>query len=143
MSEPLKLTAADAEDLAIISSCLQDAIVPIVEMTYLADERSFVFIASRFGWEDAAGAPDDGAVYERINVAVQFDGVSAVKRRNVDQSLRRTMLSLLAIQPGQGYIDLIFAGGGMIRLESEAIHCRLDDLDHRWPTRWKPSHEQS
>lgn len=143
MSAPLKLTATDAEDLAIISSCLQDAIVPIVEMTYLAEEHSFVFIVSRFGWEGATGAPAEGAVYERVNAAVRFNGITAVKRRNVDQNRRGTMLSLLAIQPGQGYIDLIFSGGGTIRLDTDGIDCRLDDLDHRWPTRWKPQHEQS
>ena len=141
MSAALKLAARDEEDLAIISSCLQDAIVPLVEMTYLAGERSFVFIASRFGWEDATAPPAKGAVYERINCAVRFDGIGSVRRRDVDQRDTHAILSLLAIRPGQGYIDLIFSGGGTIRLEAGAIDCRLDDLDHRWPTRWRPSHE--
>ncbi len=150
MSAPLKLTARDEEDLAIVSSCLQDAIVPAVEMKFLPAERCFILISSRFGWEDAAGDATgdttgdaaEGKVYERVNCAVRFDGVASVKHRNIDRNARNAILSLLAIRPGRGYIDLIFSGGGMIRLAAGAIDCRLDDLDHRWPTRWKPSHDQ-
>ncbi len=142
MSAPLKLSAADEEDLAIISACLQDAIVPILEMTFLPDARCFVFIASRFGWEHPGGDTPRGRFYERINCAVRFDGVTSVKRRGIDQTDRRTILSLLAIRLEGAYIDLVFSGGGVIRLRAGAIDCRLDDLDQRWPTRWKPHHEQ-
>ncbi len=142
MSAPLKLSARDEEDLAIISSCLQDAIVPVVEMTFLPDEQSFLFIASRFGWEGTEGDMAGRKVYERINCAVRFNGVASVKRRDIDQTGRDAILSLLAIRPNREYIDLIFSGGGMIRLAAGAIDCRLDDLDHRWPTRWRPSHDQ-
>ena len=142
MSTPLKLSAGDEEDLAIISSCLQDAIVPVVEMKFLPDERCFVFIASRFGWENPAGDTAGGKVYERTNCAVRFNGVASVKRRGIDQADRRAILSLLAIRPDGEYIDLVFSGGGAVRLAAGAIDCRLDDLDHRWPTRWRPRHEQ-
>ena len=52
------------------------------------------------------------------------------------------VLSLLAIRAGPGYIGLVFSGGGEIRLEAGEISCRMDDLDHRWPTRWRPDHER-
>ena len=135
MNAPLKLFARDEDDLAVVSSFLQDAIVPVVEMKFLPDERWF-------GWEDSEAETGADAVYERINCAVQFDGVDAARHRGIDPSDRRTILSLLAIRPGESYIELIFSGGGTIRLATGAIDCRLDDLDHRWPTRLRPHHER-
>ena len=59
MSSPglLKLRAHDAEDLAVVSALLQDAIVPAKEMTFLADERRFVMVANRFMWERQPDSP--------------------------------------------------------------------------------------
>ena len=68
--------------------------------------------------------------------------VSAVKRRNMDPARLTGVLSLLAIRPEAGYIDLIFSGGGTIRLMTEGVACRIDDLDLSWPTRLKPRHPE-
>ena len=54
-------------------------------------------------------------------------------------------LELLAINfepaelPG-GYVTLIFAGGGAIRLNVEFIEAELRDLGPIWKTRAKPEH---
>src|SRR5260370_7067427 len=58
----LKLRAEDAEDLAVISACLQDALVAVRDLAYAPQERSFLFVANRFRWENGlrpapAGAP--------------------------------------------------------------------------------------
>ena len=37
-----RLSARSVEDLAVIAALLQDAIVPLGDMAYIADERSFV-----------------------------------------------------------------------------------------------------
>jgi hypothetical protein len=47
----LKLSARDAEDLAVISACAQDALVPIGEMTYLPAEERFLLALNRFRWD--------------------------------------------------------------------------------------------
>ncbi len=142
MSNPLRLAATDAEDLAIVSSCLQDAAVPIGEMSYLAGEGVFAFVCSRFAWEGASDGLAAGVPYERINCAVSFHNVAGVKRRGFDPRRRDSVLALLAIRAGDGYIDLIFSGSADIRLEASGIACRMDDLDHRWPTRWRPNHDR-
>lgn len=143
MSDPLKLVAADEEDLEIVSSFLQDAAVPLSEMSYIVEERLFAFVCSRFSWEGAAGDGPPGRVYERVNCAVRFAGVAKVTQRGIDRSRREAVLSLLAIRAGPGYIGMVFSGGGEIRLEAAEISCCIDDLDHRWPTRWRPDHERS
>lgn len=134
----LKLRAVDAEDLAVVSACLQDAIVAVADMVWEAEERRFVLVASRFCWEGCRDA--DGADLERVHAGLRFDGVTAVRHRGIDRSKRDEMLALLAMHPVDGGIHLEFAGGGTIRLEAEGILCHLQDLDEPWPTQWRPSH---
>ena len=58
MTGPLKIIARDAEDLTVVSACLQDALIPLNEMRYLPQERRFIMVANRFRWERAAKGGD-------------------------------------------------------------------------------------
>ncbi len=153
----LKLRATDGEDLAVLSAALQDSIVPVMDMTYLAEDRRFVMVVNRFKWEaaddagDPGGAGDppagDGAAqaYQRTHCGVSFFGVEHVRLRHVDLSRRQDMLSLLSVEMAEGGVRLVFAGGGEIRLDlaggSEAhLDCRLVDLGEPWPTSNLPRH---
>lgn len=157
MSGPLKLRAEDAEDLDIVSACLQDAIVPLSDMEYLPEERRFVLVVNRFRWENcpesadmAAGAPargpgdasfgDGAGLYERINCGVAFDGVEAVRRCGLDPRDRARMLELLSMRIETGSVTLEFAGQAALRLEGAKITCRLADVGDPWPTQWRPRH---
>ncbi len=140
MNPKLALIARDAEDLEVISSILQDAIVPMNEITFIENEGRFVLVASRFCREDR-GARD--GVFERVSCALRFDRIDGVRRRNLDPARLSGVLSLLAIRREAEYIDLIFSGDTTIRLMTDEIACRLDDLDLRWPTRLKPDHPDS
>src|SRR5260221_7002933 len=123
---PLKLRARAADDLTVLSACLQDAILPIGDMEYEPDARRFVMVANRFCWERAnPGA----AIFERVNCGVTFDGVNAVKLRGIDRQDRSQMLSLLAVTatdlPGGVAITLVCADDRDIRLEADTIAVRL------------------
>ena len=48
MAERLRLRAVDPDDLSVIAACLQDALIPLSEMAYLADQRRFVAAFTRF-----------------------------------------------------------------------------------------------
>jgi len=138
MSDKLKLKARDAEDLAIISSILQDAVIPITEMRYLESENRFALVASRFRWEHCESG--DCSAYERINCGVLFDDVKGVKVRNLDLADRGQTLDLLALAPEPGAIRLTFGGAAELRLEVGSILCHLEDIGEPWPTRWRPGH---
>ena len=144
MNQPslLKLRAADREDLQILSACLQDAVIAIKEMTYLPGEKRFVFVANRFRWEDSdRPTPAEGAaIYERIHCGICFDKVNAVRQQGLVQQRKGQIVSLLAIETGDGVIDLRFSAGIVIRLEVDGILCHLQDLDEPWPTQWRPNH---
>jgi len=138
----LKLRAADAEDLAVISAILQDALVTVGEIAYLTAERQFVLIANRFRWEPAQRATR--ADFERTLSGLCVDHVKSVQRRGFSPREDDRILVLLAIRPdpeeAPTALLLDFAGGSSIRLEVDRIMCHLDDLSEPWPTRWRPKH---
>ena len=136
----LRLRAEDHDDLAVISACLQDALVSVADLAYDRDEQKFMLVANRFRWECAGDA--DGAEFERILCGLSFDGVEHVAFRGFRRSERERILSLLAIRPENGgaAVDLAFAGGATVRLKATQIRCRLRDLGEPWPTSWQPGH---
>ena len=157
MSGALKLRAEDAEDYGVIAACLQDALVPVGEMQYLADEKAFVLVANRFRWENCSEAfdsppaqapqaevPDAMFVacqaYERVNCALRIDGVAQVKRRGFAPKDRARVLEILHITTAPGAVELLFAGDAAVRLEGEGLVCRLQDMGEPWPTLWRPRH---
>lgn len=147
----LKLRADDAEDLAIVSAQLQDAIVPIGDMAFLAPQRRFVMVANRFMWE--VGAVDDevesseddteeiGPVFLRCNCGVRFEGVTGVSSQGLDLKDRGLILELLAIRWENGVTELDFSGDSKLRLEMKRPVCLIEDIGEPWPTTRKPSHE--
>ena len=143
MTEKLKLRAADAEDLAVVSSLLQDAVLPFGDMIFEPTVNRFVMVVTRFRWEDAEGPRVEGRIYERVHTGVRFEAVKAVHLMNIDQSRKSQILDLLSVKAEEGQILLIFAGGGIIRLEIDGILCHMEDIDEPWPTQWKPSHSDA
>ena len=52
----LKLIALDEQDLEIVSSHLQDAVVRVGDLAYVPSQKRFAAILNRFNWEKAAKA---------------------------------------------------------------------------------------
>jgi len=155
MSGRLKLRATDEEDLAVLAACLQDALLPIGDMSFQPEERRFIFVANRFRWETSeSGGPapaepeggdaryeDGGPVYERTNCGVWFEEVNAVRTRGIDLRDRGRILELLTLRFEDGAVLMICAGGATIRLEVSALRCFLEDIGESWPTLWRPGHD--
>jgi hypothetical protein len=144
----LRLRAEDAEDLAVISACLQDALVSVRDLAYDRDGRIFVLVANRFRWEGGAIGKGARRPFERTLCGVSFDEIDGVVYRGFHRSEEDRILSLLAIRPMRGpgksstgaTIDLEFAGDATIRLTAAAIRCRVRDFGEPWPTVWQPGH---
>jgi hypothetical protein len=136
------MRAEDRDDLAVVSACLQDAVALVREMTYLPGERRFVMVFNRFRWEQAEPeqAEDGRPIYERVHCGVCFEKVNAVRQIGLDQRNAGQIAALLAIEPVDGRVDLVFSGGAAVRLEVETLLCHLQDLDEPWPTRSRPAH---
>lgn len=140
----LKLIALDADDLAVVSAHVQDAVAKVGDLTYQPGDKRFVAPLHRFAWEIDAGRfrkPHN----ERRNSVLHFDGVTGVKIAGIDRNKKQDVLSLLAIQfePGDapgGIIELLFAGGGAIRLDVDYVEARLTDLGGAWEASSRPKH---
>ena len=143
--EPLKLRAEDADDLAVISACLQDALVVVGDFAFDRDVHRFMFVANRFRWEGGLRPAAGEGGFERTLCGIAFDEVTAVSYRGFRRADGERILSLLAVQPQTGerggVIDLEFAAGATVRLEVGRIACRLRDLGAPWPTQWLPGHD--
>jgi hypothetical protein len=143
-SERLKLVAFDEEDLAVVSACVQDAVLKVGDLVYQPKQRRFALGMNRFIWEKAAdGSRKD---FERRRAALTFDRVLSVKTSNIRRDRPDAVLDLLALSfeatdAPAGIVTIVFAGGGAVRLEVEVIETRLADLGAAWATRAKPSHE--
>jgi hypothetical protein len=137
----LKLRAEDTEDLAVISACLQDALVPVRDLAYVPEDRAFLFVANRFRWENGLSPAPGEAGFERILCGITFSEVAAVSYNGFRRSEDGRILSLLAIRPEDGAVHLEFSGGATIRLEVARILCLATDLGEPWPTQWQPRHD--
>jgi hypothetical protein len=139
---PLRLLAEDAEDLAVISAALQDAIGQIGDIAYEPAERRVTLVLNRFRWESGEGAS------ERVRAGLQFGSVLAVKARKLKRDQPDAVVELLAadFEPGEspgGRVLLRFCGGGDLRLEVECIDAALADLSEPWPARRAPAHDET
>ena len=139
---PLRLRAEDAEDLAVISAVVQDALVSVQDLTYDRGANRFTLVANRFRWEGQPDGPRGAPAYERTVCAITFEAVKGVSYRGFRRRDDERILSLLAIRPSEaGTIELEFSGGAALRLAVGAIRVRARDVGEPWPTVWQPDHE--
>jgi hypothetical protein len=130
VSPNLKLIALDADDLAVISTHVQDARVQISDIIWRQGEKRLVIGMNRLDWEQTLAGQ---TTPRRLVAALRFDRVLACKSRNIDLADPMRMLDLVGIEfhpseaPG-GNALLIFAQGGALRLDLECLECELTDL---------------
>jgi hypothetical protein len=130
---PLHLVARDADDLAVVSALIQDAVFPITEMRWQKGRRRLALLVNRFRWEDREAAARAGRGYERVQALLVIDEALSVQSQGIDRLDRDTVLSLMSVtfQPGTegaGRLLLVLAGDGAIALEVEALEVTLKDV---------------
>ena len=145
---PLRLVAQDAEDLKIISSLVQDAVLPVTELKYDARRRRFAMLVNRFRWEDRNEAEQVGRAYERVRSVLVVEDVRKVQSSGFDRAEKDLVVSLLSIsfEPGEdgtGRVILTLAGDGAVALDVEALEARLEDVTrpYRAPSGKVPTHD--
>lgn len=146
--EPLRLVAQDAEDLKVISTLVQDAVLPVTELKYDAKRRRFALLLNRFRWEDRQEAERVGRAYERVRSVLVVEDVLKVQSFGFDRTDKDLVLSLLSLDfapdtDGAGRLTLTLAGDGAIALGVEALEIRLDDVTrpYRAPSGKAPRHD--
>jgi hypothetical protein len=141
----LRLAAADAQDLEILSARLQDAAGKLKNFIWLPKKRRFAAVVNRLQWEDGGRT--------RVRAGLHFDGVLKVQSSMVKLGAGEAVVSLLAVtfapntakeneegDPG-GVIEIVLAGGGAIRLTVECIDAELADITGSWAAMGVPDHD--
>jgi hypothetical protein len=136
----LRLLAQDAEDLAVISAALQDAVGLVGDIAFDAKAQRLTLALNRFRWENGVRAK------ERVRTGLQFGSVLSVQTKNLRRDAKDAVVELLAVQfePGEapgGVVHLVFAGGGDLRARVECIDVVTADLTVPWPTPRRPDHK--
>jgi len=141
--KPLRLRAFDAEDLGVISSLVQDAVLPMDQLHWDRKRRRLAVLINRFRWErGAAMAP------ERVQSVLAIEDVAKVSSQGADLGAKSNVSSVLSIsfetgQDGSGNVVLILAGGGALRADVEALEVTLRDVTRPYsaPSGARPSHD--
>jgi hypothetical protein len=138
----LRLIALDADDLAVLSMHVQDAVLKVEDINWLPKEKRFILAMNRFAWE----APKERrSEHQRRRSALYLARVEAVRSTGVSREAPGAVLNLLAVrfEPGDapsGDVVLDFAGGATIRLTVECLEAQLTDLGPAWSTPYMPRH---
>lgn len=142
----LKLIAFDADDLAVISAHLQDALLKVGDIAYLPRQKRFAAVGCRFDWTRVLSG-DASQPFTRCEAALRLERVLGAQVTGLDLEHKDEVLSLLAVQftprgpdDPEGHVTLYFAGGGAIRLHVECIEAELRDIGDPWQTPHKPEH---
>ena len=140
--EPVKFVALDRDDLEVVSTHLQDALVKVADVIWRPQEKRLVVALSRFDWVSAEGSKPE---LRRCRAALRFERVSCCKCRDLNPAGKDAVLNLLAVEfaetdPPRGVVTLIFSGGGMLRLEVECLEAELADIGPSWPAGLRPVH---
>jgi hypothetical protein len=135
----LKLLAQDADDLAVISAALQDAVAKIGDIRWDASARTLTLACNRFRWESGAKKG------QRIRSALQLGDVTGVQARKLRRDAKGAVVELLSVafEPGEapgGAVLLTFAGGGDLKVSVDCLDVILADVSEPWATPRKPGH---
>jgi hypothetical protein len=141
-SDPLKLAVLDEEDLEIVATHLQDAVVKVADVIWQPQARRLVIGLNRFDWEQAIGEKPQNC---RRRSALRFDRVQSFKCRGVSPAGKEGILNLLTVEfqetdAPSGVVTLIFSGEAALRLEVECLEAELVDLGPVWNCTGRPVH---
>ena len=119
-----KIIANDHEGLQMISACISGSKTKVDNIKYLASNKVFLLSVERTKVE----SPQKD---KKINSICRFDFVDKVKSKNIDQTNKNVILSLIGIdylKNRDDYeINLIFNNNCHIILTTETIEVRLED----------------
>lgn len=146
MTTKLKLRAVDGDDLLVVSSLLQDALLPPAEMHFDRARREFSLLVTRYCWEKEA-CVDRPEVPQRTLSLLTVEEVERVQVRRVPMPQPGTPpaqstppLAVLAVLHRDGWVMVHCAGEAAIALKIGSLSVRLADLCDPWCARSRPAH---
>lgn len=157
MTLPVRVRVEEMEDLEVLASMLQDALIPISEITYQFESGCFLLMAQRFCWERLgltrsttscnSNMSQVGSVIEdsmrRIICAITVEGVESVQVQGLDLMNRSQVFNILTFQFNGRHLDFLFSGNKTIRLIVKRLSIFAEDIGQSWPTSQRPNYQDT
>ncbi len=129
----LNIGAFDKSDLEIISSLLQDSILPASEIQWLPSSNKLAFLVNRFRWEDKEMELSQDKKGERVQSLLMISHVKSVSSSGFSPKQKDKVLSILSISfdgddGGFGNVLIILSGYGSIRVGVDVLEINLRDV---------------
>ena len=148
LDSPLNLGAQDAEDLQVISSLTQDAVLTVDDLKWSRAERQLVFLLKRFRWEDVELAKQQGRDPERVQSLLVIQNASGLASQGIDRKQADIVLSLMSLEfsgavDGVGDLILTFSGDGALKVQVDGLDVALRDVTRPYvaPSKQVPNHD--
>ena len=143
----LNIGAFDQSDLEIVSSFIQDSILPASEIQWLPNSDKLVLLVNRFRWEDKDIELSQGKTVERVQSLLMISHVKSVSSSGFSPKQKDKVLSILSISfdgddGGFGNVLIILSGNGGIRVGVDALEINLRDVTMPYiaPSGLSPEH---
>jgi len=148
LDRPLNLGAQDAEDLQVISSLTQDAVLTVDDLKWSRAERQVVFLLKRFRWEDVELAKQQGRDPERVQSLLVIQNATGLASQGIDRKQVDIVLSLMSVEfsgaeDGVGDLILTFSGDGALKVQVDGLDVALRDVTRPYvaPSKQVPNHD--
>ena len=148
LDRPLNLGAQDAEDLQVISSLTQDAVLTVDDLKWSRAERQLVFLLKRFRWEDVELAKQQGRDPERVQSLLVIQNATGLASQGIDRKQADIVLSLMSLEfsvavDGVGDLILTFSGDGALKVQVDGLDVALRDVTRPYvaPSKQVPNHD--
>ena len=148
LDRPLNLGAQDTEDLQVISSLTQDAVLTVDDLKWNRAERQVVFLLKRFRWEDVELAKQQGRDPERVQSLLVIQNATGLASQGIDRKQLDIVLSLMSLEfsgaeDGVGDLILTFSGDGALKVQIDGLDVALRDVTRPYvaPSKQVPNHD--
>lgn len=148
LDRPLNLGAQDAEDLQVISSLTQDAVLTVDDLKWNRAERQVVTLLKRFRWEDVELAKQQGRDPERVQSLLVIQNATGLASQGIDRKQLDIVLSLMSLEfsgaeDGVGDLILTFSGDGALKVQIDGLDVALRDVTRPYvaPSKQVPNHD--
>ncbi|MBL1242335.1 MAG: DUF2948 family protein [OCS116 cluster bacterium] len=138
----LKLIAMDEEDLEVISSHVQDALLYVRDIDFVVGSKQLNLAINRCHNEADIGANRA----QRSHAGLVFSHVESMQVQNINRAQPEQILSLLNVEfnpaeAPEGMVELIFADNATIKLKVNCLEVHLADMGETWTSNVKPTHK--
>ena len=127
----LNIGAFDKRDLEVLSSLVQDSILPTSEIKWLSNSDKLAILINRFRWEGTKLS--QGKNLERVRSLLMINHVKNISSSGFSPKQKDRILSILSIsfdgvEGGSGSVLIVVSGNGGIRVEVDALEINLRDV---------------